>query len=168
MNFLKKHFLNNLLPVIIFTLFATLSLNAQGKNSNKIEIKKNDPWTVKQVITPSELEHKLTSKKGMKPDVLQIGFDFLYDQGHIPGSKYIGAASSEKGITALKNYVKKLKKTAPIVIYCGCCPMAHCPNVKPAFETLKKMGYKNVKLLYLPDDFDQDWAQKWISCSKIE
>ena len=38
--------------------------------------------------------------------------------------------------------------------------MAHCPNVKPAFETLEKMGYKNVKLLYLPDDFEQDWAQK--------
>ncbi len=159
MNFLKNHLFKKLLLIIVFSLLYTLSINAQNKNKVKIEIKKGDPWTVNQVITPSELEHKLTSKKGKKPEVLQIGFDFLYKQGHIPGSKYIGAASSDKGITALMNYVKKLNKNTSIVIYCGCCPMTHCPNVKPAFQTLEKMGYKNVKLLYLPGDFDQDWAQ---------
>ena len=166
MNFLKTRFLENFSLFIVFMLFSTLSVNAQGKSNVKIEIKKSDPWTIKQVITPSELEHQLTSKKGNKPDVLQIGFDFLYDQGHVPGSKYIGPASNQKGISALKNYVKKLKKNSPIVIYCGCCPMAHCPNVKPAFETLEKMGYKNVKLLYLPDDFEQDWAQKGFPVKK--
>jgi len=159
MNFLKNHSLNILLLTFVFSLLYTFSLNAQNKNKVKIEIKKGDPWTVNQVITPSELEHKLTSKKGKKPEVLQIGFDFLYKEGHIPGSKYIGPASSVKGITALKNYVKNMNKNTPIVIYCGCCPMAHCPNVKPAFKTLEKMGYNNVKLLYLPGDFDRDWAQ---------
>lgn len=162
----KYSFVAKMFLAITICFFTAIPLMAQSKNNLKIDIKKSDPWTVKQVITPSELEHKLTSKKGKKPEVLQIGFDFLYNQGHIPGSIYIGPASSQKGITALKNYVKKLKKNSPIVIYCGCCPMAHCPNVKPAFETLEKMGYKNVKLLYLPDDFDQDWAQKGFPVKK--
>lgn len=162
-----KNFLRgNVYAIILFSLILTFAANAQNGKDVQVVIKKGDPWTVNQVITPSKLERILKSKKGEKPVVLQVGFDFLYDQGHVPGSKFIGPASGTKGLNALKNYVKKLKKSAKIVIYCGCCPMAHCPNVRPAFETLKKMGYQNVKLLYLPGDFDQDWVQKGYPVAK--
>lgn len=159
MRFNRSKVVLKLLLITVISFFITLPINAQNKKE-KIGIKKNDPWNSGQVITPSQLNQKLKMGKKDKTVVLQIGFDFLYDQGHIPGSIYIGAASGDKGISALKDYVKNLKKNSPIVIYCGCCPMNHCPNVRPAFETLEKMGYRNVKLLYLPDDFEQDWAQK--------
>ena len=160
MNLMKNSIQRNVVTMIIAVFVMALNINAQESKNEKIVIGKNDPWKASQVITPSQLAKELKSKKGIKPVVLHIGFDFLYNQGHVPGSKYIGPATNEKGMNALKNYVKKLKKNANIVIYCGCCPMNHCPNVRPAFEALEKMGYKNAKLLYLPDDFDQDWAQQ--------
>ncbi|HKI78432.1 MAG TPA: rhodanese-like domain-containing protein [Ignavibacteriaceae bacterium] len=158
--------LNSFILTILCVFFVVITLNAQSKKENKIDIKKSDPWTVKQVITTSELEHQLKEKKSKKPIVLQIGFDFLFNQGHIPESKFIGAALNQKGIDALKNYVKGLNKNTQIVIYCGCCPMDHCPNVQPAFKTLEKMGYKNTKVLYLPDDFGQDWVDKGYPVAK--
>jgi hypothetical protein len=33
------------------------------------------------------------------------------------------------------------------VIYCGCCPWTHCPNMKPADDALHAMGFTKVKSL---------------------
>jgi rhodanese-related sulfurtransferase len=56
--------------------------------------------------------------------------------------------------------VATVGKDAPIVLYCGCCPWDHCPNIRPAYKALQAAGYKNVKALYLPKSFGEDWAAK--------
>jgi hypothetical protein len=35
---------------------------------------------------------------------------------------------------ALKKAVAGLAKARP-VLYCGCCPMTKCPNIRPAFNS---------------------------------
>ena len=50
-----------------------------------------------QQIQPEELVSILKSAKGPKPLIIQVGFRVLYSQAHIPGSEYIGPASSADG-----------------------------------------------------------------------
>lgn len=118
-----------------------------------------NPWTRKQVMQPATLARILKSS-AKKPLLLQVGFESLYVQGHIPGSEYCGPASQSMGIAALKKCVANVSHTRDIVIYCGCCPWQECPNIRPAFKTLKAMGFLNVKVLYIADNFGTDWAQK--------
>jgi hypothetical protein len=49
---------------------------------------------------------------------------------------------------------------AAIVLYCGCCPWSHCPNLNPAYDTLRQMGFSKVKVLYLANNFGADWVDK--------
>jgi hypothetical protein len=53
-----------------------------------------------------------------------------------------------------------LPKDANIVIYCGCCPFVKCPNIRPAFTLLNKMGFKKHKLLNLSHNVKTDWIDK--------
>ena len=36
----------------------------------------------------------------------------------------------------------------------------NCPNIGPAFAELEQMGFKNVKALYLEENFGADWVAK--------
>ena len=54
------------------------------------------------------------------------------------------------------------------MIYCGCCPWSHCPNVKPADDALRAMGFTNVKVLYIADNFGADWVNKGYPVAKGE
>ena len=154
--------------IVFFSLVLSLQTLAQSKTNHQRNIlsKPIDPWTSSQVIAPEKLNSILTSKKTYKPVVLMVGFDFLYDQGHIPGSIFAGTASNKAGLAKLKNTVKNYKKNKSIVIYCGCCPFNHCPNVRPAFKELKDLGYKNVKVLDIPKDFEHNWENKGYPTSK--
>jgi thiosulfate/3-mercaptopyruvate sulfurtransferase len=98
--------------------------------------------------------------KGTKPLVLQVGPQMLYRTAHIQGAEYAGMAAEPAGLQKLRVRVQKLKRTAEIVIYCGCCPWEHCPNIHPAYAELHKMGFTNVKALYLPNNFKTDWHDK--------
>ena len=95
-----------------------------------------------------------------KPLVLQVGSHLLYSEGHIPGSEYAGQGSRPSGLQQLQNRVSSLPRKRFIVLYCGCCPWSRCPNLAPAFEKLHEMGFTNVKVLYLADNFGADWANK--------
>ncbi len=134
-------------------------MTQQVSELNK-SVRPGDPWTLKNIITPDELLKEINSKKKNKPVVLQIGFQFLYEQGHIPTSKFAGPASRTEGISKLKSEVKSIPHNKEVVIYCGCCGWTDCPNIHPAFETLDQMGFKNIKLLYLPNNFTKDWVNK--------
>lgn len=160
----------NVLTILSVILFFSACGFAQSSHAKKIQedsgqmqLKKeattsSDPWTVKNVVTVKELGAELSSKKN-KPVLLHVGFSFLYQQSHIPGSIYVGPARSKDGINSIKEAVKHYKKNKSIVLYCGCCPWTDCPNIRPAYETLNKLGYKNVKVLYIPDSFMKDWTK---------
>lgn len=116
-------------------------------------------------INPDELARILQSN-AEKPLMIQVGSHVLYSQAHIPGSEYLGPASSESGLQQLRSRVQPLPRTKFIVIYCGCCPWSHCPNVKPADEALSTMGFTNVKVLYIADNFGADWVSKGYPVAK--
>jgi rhodanese-related sulfurtransferase len=111
------------------------------------------PWSAKELLEPSVLA--ATLKEGKKPVILNIGV--VED---IPGTRHIGAAGKEENIVKLKEAVAKLSKNAEVIIYCGCCPFTRCPNAQPAFNTLKKMGFTNIKLLNLTTNLKTDWIAK--------
>jgi rhodanese-related sulfurtransferase len=118
-----------------------------------------DPLDPAYRVNPDDFAKQLQS--GQKaPLILNVGPQKLYDQAHIFGAEYIGAASSPEGIAKLKERVKPLAKNTAIVLYCGCCPWEHCPNVTPAFSTLQQMGFTNVKVLYIAHNFGADWVDK--------
>jgi thiosulfate/3-mercaptopyruvate sulfurtransferase len=113
-----------------------------------------------RLISPEELVKVLQSPKSEKPLLIQVGSHVLYAQAHIPGSEYIGPASSESGLQQLRKRVEPLPRSKFIVIYCGCCPWNHCPNIKPADDALHAMGFTNVKVLYMANNFGADWVDK--------
>lgn len=112
-----------------------------------------------QLINPEDLVKAIQAGKE-KPLMIQVGSHVLYQQAHIPGSEYIGPASSEAGLQQLRKRVDPLSRKKSIVLYCGCCPWSHCPNVKPAIEALQAMGFTSVKVLYIADNFGANWVDK--------
>jgi len=110
------------------------------------------------VVQPKELVDRLA--KGPQPAVFQVGPSFLYRSKHIPGAVYAGPGSRPEGLELLKSAVEKLPPDREIVIYCGCCPWDKCPNVKPAMELLKSMGFTRVKAMQLPTSFKADWIDQ--------
>ncbi len=119
-----------------------------------------------RLISPDELVKVLKSSKGEKPLMLQVGSHVLYSQAHIPASEYIGAASTDDGLQRLRKRVEPLPRNKFIVIYCGCCPWSHCPNVKPADDALHALGFTNVRVLYIANNFGTDWVDKGYPVAK--
>ena len=111
-------------------------------------------------LKPEALIHMQQTKGTEKPLILQVGSHMLFAQAHIPGSEYAGPGSQPAGIEQLQNRVNALSRKKPIVLYCGCCPWNRCPNLGPAFAKLREMGFANVKVLYLANNFGADWADK--------
>ena len=113
-----------------------------------------------QLLQPQALHTLLQTAGVEKPLILQVGSHVLYAEGHIPGSEYVGQGSQPVGLQQLQNRVSSISRKKLIVLYCGCCPWVRCPNVEPAFAKLREMGFTNVKVLYLADNFGTDWAAK--------
>jgi hypothetical protein len=117
-------------------------------------------------ISIAELVKLLQLPEKGRPLIIQVGSHVLYSQAHIPGSEYIGPASSDGGIQQLRQRVESLTRTRLIVLYCGCCPWNHCPNVKPAYDALEAMGFRNLKVLYIANNFGADWVDKGYPTAK--
>lgn len=118
------------------------------------------------LLQPAELAQILQSTTAVKPLVLQVGSHVLYAQAHIPGSEYVGAAGQPAGLQALRERVGKLDKSAFVVLYCGCCPWGRCPNIAPAYNQMRSMGFTHLKVLYITDNFGTDWVDKGYSVAK--
>ena len=119
-------------------------------------------------IGPEELVKILQASNAEKPLLLHVGFHVLYLQAHIPGSEYFGPGSDPHAIARLRKRVESLPRNKFIVIYCGCCPWNHCPNIKPAHDALIAMGFTNVKALYLADNIATNWRDKGYPVTKGE
>ena len=113
-----------------------------------------------QLVQPDELNRLLRAHGEGKPLILQVGSRLMFEQAHIPGAEYAGAGSQAEGIAQLRGRVSSLPRSTFIVIYCGCCPWNRCPNVGPAFSLLLEMKFTRAKVLYLAQNFGDDWVSK--------
>jgi len=119
------------------------------------------------LIQPQELVEAM--KTGHEqPVVLYTGPKAFWVQAHVPGADYIGPVAKPEGIQTLRARIASLPKTKSVVIYCGCCPWSHCPNIRPAFAELKKEGFTKVRVLYLPTSFGVDWKEKGLPVASGE
>jgi thiosulfate/3-mercaptopyruvate sulfurtransferase len=119
------------------------------------------------LIQPAQLAATLRNPGLPKPLILQVGFRTLYDQAHITGAEYVGAAGEQEGLRQLRARVSALPKDTAIVIYCGCCPWSHCPNMAAAYDLLHALGFTAVKALYIADNFGSDWVDKGYPVAKV-
>src|SRR5690242_6984144 len=96
----------------------------------KSAVEQTDPWSKAELLAPADLVSQLQSPE--RPVVISVAFPFLYRQKHTVHAQFAGPTSKPEGIEALKRSVADVPKDAEIVIYCGCCPMVKCPNIRPA------------------------------------
>jgi thiosulfate/3-mercaptopyruvate sulfurtransferase len=147
--------------VIAFLLSTTVALLVvPTRVVNADEAKASDPWTSAQSVQAAEFARELTDKAVAPPTILYVGFRSLFAGGHVPGAVYHGTASTEEGLGELKKWADSLPRSTNLVIYCGCCPLEKCPNIRPAFTALSSMGFKKLRVLILPTSFAADWAGK--------
>ena len=106
-------------------------------------------------MAPADLAKIINDPNAKKPLVYCVG-----PSANIKNSIDMGPAHEPENLNKLKQALGKLSKDADIVIYCGCCPFDHCPNIRPAFSLLKEMGFKNAKLLNLSTNIKVDWLNK--------
>jgi len=125
-----------------------------------------DPWTAEQTVQPAQFVEELRQSKALHLQVIYVGVRTLYNGGHIPGAVYYGPGSSEQGINDLKKFAATLPKSADVVLYCGCCPLEKCPNLRPAFTALQDMGFARLRVLLLPTSFNVDWVEKGFPVQK--
>jgi hypothetical protein len=111
-------------------------------------------WTRKQLMEPSVLADAITAKTDV-PVIISVGPGAI-----IPNSIDVGMASTQEGLDSLKARLNTIAKDQKIIIYCGCCPFEHCPNVRPAIEALKQMNFTNYFLLNLPHNIKIDWIEQ--------
>jgi thiosulfate/3-mercaptopyruvate sulfurtransferase len=124
------------------------------------EKKAADPWASSETMQPAQLAKMLTDKYVSVPTVVFVGFRSLYAGGHVPDAPFHGTASTEQGLAELKAWADSLPRSTEIVIYCGCCPMDKCPNIRPAYTALSALGFKKLRVLVIPTSFALDWADK--------
>jgi len=117
-----------------------------------------DPWPKSGLIEPAALAHAIQSAK--PPAIICVAFPVLYRSRHILHAVAAGPGSNPEGLEALKEAVAKLPKDADLVIYCGCCPMIKCPNIRPAYRTLAELGFTHVRVLDIPTNMHADWFEK--------
>jgi thiosulfate/3-mercaptopyruvate sulfurtransferase len=120
----------------------------------------SDPWTEEQTVEPAQLAQELHLEKDPYVTVIYVGVRTLYNGGHIPGAVFYGPGSTEQGIVDLKKYAATLPKISDVILYCGCCPLEKCPNLRPAFSALREMGFARLRVLILPTSFNVDWVEK--------
>lgn len=116
---------------------------------------KKDPWSQSQLMEPGDLAKILENKKMAKTYIFSIGPGAV-----IKGSIEIGPVQDGNNMLKFKKQLAVLPKDANIVIYCGCCPFEHCPNIRPGFAILTAMKFTNAMLLNLQHNVKVDWIDK--------
>ncbi len=111
-------------------------------------------WTSDQLIEPADLAQTLNSNKNI-PLIYCVGPGVV-----IPHSIDIGMTKDQKNLQKLRDSLSTVPRDANIVIYCGCCPFEHCPDVRPAISLLNEMKFTNYHLLNLPHNIKTDWIAK--------
>ena len=131
---------------ILFTSALVLSVAAGAQNPVN--------WTSGQLMEPSHLASLMAGNKPL-PVIISVGPGAI-----IKNSIDIGSVKDGANLSKFQAQLATLPKDTAIVVYCGCCPYEHCPNVRPAIDVLKNMQFTNYKLLDLPQNIKTDWIEK--------
>jgi hypothetical protein len=118
-----------------------------------------NPWPESAIVEPGDLAKTLRAP-AKKPAVICVAFPVLYRSKHITEAVFAGPGNRPEGIEALKKAVAGMAKDRDLVLYCGCCPMTRCPNIRPAWQALKEMGFTRVRVLSIPTNMAADWYEK--------
>ena len=142
------------LSALMITGFANIA-KAQTSPKEMPTLSPKNPWTNKELISPARLNFIITHPQSKIPVILNIGaVEDIKDAAHI------GPVDKPENMKKLQAVLHTLPKNKPIVIYCGCCPFAKCPNIRPAFNELKAEGFTDVHLLNLPQNLETNWIKK--------
>lgn len=133
---------------IILVIFIWFVVPMQANAQNPVN------WTPDQLMQPSQLAELMNSKKPL-PVIISVGPGAV-----IQHSIDIGSVKEPANLAKLQTQLANLPKDTAIVVYCGCCPYEHCPNVRPAIEALKSLHFTHYKLLDLPKNVKTDWLDK--------
>lgn len=115
-------------------------------------MRSSDPWTPEQLLAPAELAAEIQHPSAHPPLVVCVG-----PSGLIKGSVDVGPGKDPQNLDKLKTLLEKEDRTREVIIYCGCCPFEHCPNVRPAFTLLTGMKFTHARLLNLSHNIKVDW-----------
>lgn len=140
-----------LLSLCLIASFALMGLGSRNVRPMSGE----EPWKPEQLLSPGDLARVLADPKAQKPVIFSVGPGAV-----IRGSIDIGPARDSVNLNKLKAQLGHFPKDAPIVIYCGCCPFVHCPNIRPAFSLLNELQFTNHKLLNIEHNIKTDWIDK--------
>lgn len=132
--------------IVLCFMLGAMHLNAQDIGD----------WKMKQLITVESLLKKMNDET-KKENLIILNTGPVED---IKGAINIGPVENEKYLNKLATVLDTIPKKKELVIYCGCCPLAVCPNLKPAYDMLKKRKYKNFHVLLLAQDLQEDWIDK--------
>lgn len=138
------------------TLFTAIVIGVIAFSLQSFSIKgSGEPWKKEQLIEPAELAAIINNPNAKKPLIYSVG-----PGAEIKGSIEMGVAQEKENLDKLKVALSKLDKNTEIVLLCGCCPFEHCPNIRPSFDLLNEMNFKNHKLLNLAHNLKVDWIDK--------
>jgi hypothetical protein len=154
MNCLKHIFL-----VLVLAVGTTAIANSQTITVPSVG--KPNTWTQAQLIEPADLVSILKDSKQKQPLIYNIG---VVDD--IQGARNMGKASEKANLEQLAKTLASVPKNAFVVVYCGCCPFERCPNIRPAFQQLRDMGFTNARLLNVPTNIKTDWINKGYPLAK--
>ena len=117
-------------------------------------------WTEKQLMEPAQLANAINTNKDV-PAIISVG-----PGANIPNTLHVGMVNTAEGLEKLKTQLKTMDKDKKVVVYCGCCPYEHCPNVRPAINALKELKFTNYYLLNIPTNMKKDWIDQGFPITK--
>ncbi|HXD78806.1 MAG TPA: hypothetical protein VN616_13405 [Puia sp.] len=132
---------------MIKTLFLLLLCSAGGAC-----LQTGDPWTPAELVEPADLASMIRHPPANPPLLICVG-----PSGLIKGSVDAGPAHEEPNLARLRQLLGKEDRNREVIIYCGCCPFSHCPNIRPAFSVLKELHFTHPRLLDLAHNIRVDW-----------
>ena len=140
--------------VATFALVASCTLNVQAQVSPAPMATPTsaNPWKNSELVEPSELAGQIKAEEANTLMIFNIGA--VED---IRGARHIGPVNKAENLEKFKKALAALPKNTSIVIYCGCCPFAKCPNIRPAYLQLKNSGFTHGKVLNLPVNLKTNW-----------
>ncbi|MES2678266.1 MAG: rhodanese-like domain-containing protein [Bacteroidota bacterium] len=112
-------------------------------------------WKKEQLMPTSLMAEKIKTNAKDVPLLFNVG-----PMDNIKSAVFVGRGTSVSSLDKMRQTLSMENKTRTVVVYCGCCSYASCPNIKPAFDALVSLGFKNAKVLDLPIGLGPDWQAK--------